>query len=654
MQERGDYFKLDKVEAARMIGPTWRLSDWAKSGNSGGTRSNGRYIAPQMRGFPLTNLARDAQVTVSGQVDHSYSGGLAVDTSTGVGQTEQYFRQSGEGEWAIASGATAKWIELSWDSARKIRRIILFDREFANQNTSAGTLTFTHADNSTSTRTVTNIAADGSPKIVDFAQKSIKKVRFTITTSSGTEPGLAEFVVLGPNPHYQSATLATGATVTGVTGGQAARVNDGTIATGGSKRATLTGTSAVLDLGGQYYIGGLGVWHRFDDTRTYHDVVFEVADNDQFTGSIVVFNNDADNTLGRGAGTDAAYQESSAGKLVQFAPVAGRYVRLWSNGNSVDTGNHLTEVEVYGVGNGTTDVADAGVTSGNSSATNLGNAIDHDPSTLADMGSGNQYLQIDLGSDKTVNSLVVMRDNADMRTYKGVMYRLSTTADFSSGVTTVFHNDNDNLHGLNLGESTDTEYQETENGRYVRFAPVSARYVRLYSAGSDYDTNNRYREVLAGTQEAGTATPLQVVEVEPVVEQVVTPTAIAQTAGDSRTDYSFNIDNLIDGSGLSTTPTVADLSSVTHNSAPTANYWATSTQGSPHYFGDSQNHPDPQFTLTLDKWYSLSSLVIWGAGGNTNEASNFTVEFPPTGVPHTTRRRRQCARTESPATIMRR
>ena len=175
-------------------------------------------------------------------------------------------------------------------------------------------------------------------------------MRFAITASSGTEPGIAEFVVLGPSVHYQSTTLATGATVTAVTAGQAARVNDGTIASGSSNRATLTGTSAVLDLGGQYYINGLAVWHAFDSARTYTDVVFEIADNSSFNNSTVVFNNDTDDSLGQGTGSDAAYAESSAGKLVQFAPVAGRYVRLWSNGNSGGSGNHLTEVEVYGTG----------------------------------------------------------------------------------------------------------------------------------------------------------------------------------------------------------------------------------------------------------------------------------------------------------------
>ena len=632
MQERYDYFRLDKVSYSRALGPTWKLSDWATSGNSGGGRSNSRYIAPQMRGFPLTNLAPDAKVAVSGVLDNSYGGALAVDTSTGASsETNRYLTDTnGSGEWAIASSATDKWIELSWDSARKIRRIILFDREFANQNTSAGTLTFTHADSSTTTQAVTGISSDGSPKIVDFAQKTVTKVRFTLTGTSGTAPGLGEFVVLGPSSHYQSTTLAADGTVTGVTAGQAGRVNDGAIAAGSTAFATLTDNNAVLDLGGQYNIGGLNVWHRLGGaSRQYHDVIFEIADNSDFDNATIVFNTDADDSLGRGAGGDAAYAEGSAGKLVQFAPVPGRYVRLWSNGNTVDSGNHLTEVEVYGTGNGTTDVADSGVTSGNNAATNLANVIDHSlDSEMANAGDGAQYVQIDLGAVKTVNSLLVMRDDANARTYKGVVYRLSETANFSSGVTTVFHNDNDNLHDLRLGESTDGEYEETENGRYVRFAPAPARYVRLYSSGSDRDDSNRYREVLVGTEEAGTARPPLPVSIA-VTERIVTPTAIAQTAGDTLSGDTFAVGNLIDGVGLSETPTVDNLYSVTSGTS-NSHVWVTGSQGRPHYFSNS-NNPDPQFRLTLDGPHTLMALVVWGYQGSANEATDFTVEFSTDG-----------------------
>ena len=141
-----------------------------------------------------------------------------------------------------------------------------------------------------------------------------------------------------------------------------------------------------------------------------------------------------------------------------------------------------------------------------------------------------------------------------------------------------------------------------------------------------------------GTDEAGTAAPTSPdpVAVEPV-DQVVLPIVIAQTQGDVRTDWSFSIDNLIDGSGLSASPTVDNLSTVLHNvfpsiqGGPTSIRWETDTKGSPDYFGDTENHADPQFTLTLDQRYSLGDLVIWGAQDNANEASNFTVEFSTDG-----------------------
>ena len=138
-----------------------------------------------------------------------------------------------------------------------------------------------------------------------------------------------------------------------------------------------------------------------------------------------------------------------------------------------------------------------------------------------------------------------------------------------------------------------------------------------------------------GTQEAGTAAPPQVIG--PVAEPLIAPTAIAQTQGNSRTDYSFNIDNLIDGDGLSATPTTGNLGTVLNNvypnigGGPTTIRWETATQGRPDYFGDTAGYADPQFTLTLDRRYSLSDLVIWGAENNANEATDFTVEFSTDG-----------------------
>ena len=113
--------------------------------------------------------------------------------------------------------------------------------------------------------------------------------------------------------------------------------------------------------------------------------------------------------------------------------------------------------------------------------------------------------------------------------------------------------------------------------------------------------------------------------------QIIAPTAITQTQGDHFSQAGYEPVRLIDGSGLSTTtPDTSNLSSVTHTRSATTS-WATNTEGSPTYFGDSRDLPDPQFVLTLDTIYSLSELVIWGYGGITNEASDFTVEFSTDG-----------------------
>lgn len=521
MQHPARYHRLDKVSHERGVGPTWKLSDWAVPNKhpTNGSRRASRYVAPQMHGFPMTNLAPDAQVTVSSAVDNSYGGALAVDTVTGSSHNREIASAVGQGEWAFEEPSA--WIELAFDEPKKIRRIVLFDRQYRDQNVTGSSLTFTLSDNSIESLEVGALPTNGSAKVVDVAQKTVTRVRFTANATSGDRPGLAEFAVLGPSVAYQSGNLASGASVTGIQAGQAGRVSDGLFGQSHSDYASVTDNNAVLDLGGQYYIGGLNVWHYFEDARRYHDVVFEIADNPTFHDSTIVFNNDADNSLGLGAGSDDEYTERPFGKLVQFAPVPGRYVRLWTHGNSVNRFDHLTEVELYGVGNATTDAVS--VSSNGLGAQRLDHIIDHSlNSPMANAGPGNTWVQIDLGRVKSVNSLAVLRDNANMRTFKGVVYRLSETSDFSSDVATVFHNDNDDRHGLALGESTHGEFQETENGHYVRFAPVSARYVRLYSAGSNYDSSNRYREVLVGTEQAGIR--------QPSSQTVRNVTLIAQTA----------------------------------------------------------------------------------------------------------------------------
>jgi hypothetical protein len=49
-----------------------------------------------------------------------------------------------------------------------------------------------------------------------------------------------------------------------------------------------------------------------------------------------------------GIGKDYAYVEINEGRLIDAKASKGRYVRLWSNGNTTNRMNHYIEVEVFG------------------------------------------------------------------------------------------------------------------------------------------------------------------------------------------------------------------------------------------------------------------------------------------------------------------
>jgi hypothetical protein len=91
------------------------------------------------------------------------------------------------------------------------------------------------------------------------------------------------------------------------------------------------------------------VWHFHRWARVYRGVVVQISDDPAFKRGVqTIFNNDADDTLGLGAGRDLSYVETYEGKLMEGKGAQGRYVRLFSNGSSYDDLNHYIEVEVYG------------------------------------------------------------------------------------------------------------------------------------------------------------------------------------------------------------------------------------------------------------------------------------------------------------------
>ena len=104
-----------------------------------------------------------------------------------------------------------------------------------------------------------------------------------------------------------------------------------------------------IDLEKQAEIYAVLVWHYHSQKRVYFDVVAQVSDDPKFEkGVTTIYNNDANNELGLGAGTDLPYVESYQGKLMDAKGVKGRYMRLYSKGNTTNKQNHYIEVEVWG------------------------------------------------------------------------------------------------------------------------------------------------------------------------------------------------------------------------------------------------------------------------------------------------------------------
>ncbi len=127
--------------------------------------------------------------------------------------------------------------------------------------------------------------------------------------------------------------------------------------TDGDKEAT-DGSYIELDVGPQYVsidleetctIYAIAVWHYHKKARVYYDVVVQVSDDPDFIVNVTtLFNNDHDNSLGLGAGDDPHYLETNRGRLLDARGMTGRYVRLYSQGNTDNDMNHYIEVEIHG------------------------------------------------------------------------------------------------------------------------------------------------------------------------------------------------------------------------------------------------------------------------------------------------------------------
>ena len=104
-----------------------------------------------------------------------------------------------------------------------------------------------------------------------------------------------------------------------------------------------------IDLAQEFKILAVLVWHCYAKDNIFFDVVVQISPDANFQKEVTtIYNNDADNTLGLGAGMDRNYYETYEGKLIDAKGAKGRYVRLYSNGNTRNLSNQYMEIEVHG------------------------------------------------------------------------------------------------------------------------------------------------------------------------------------------------------------------------------------------------------------------------------------------------------------------
>ncbi|QNK54901.1 fibronectin type III domain-containing protein [Paenibacillus sp. PAMC21692] len=110
-----------------------------------------------------------------------------------------------------------------------------------------------------------------------------------------------------------------------------------------------------IDLGAAYALGRLRIVNDWGSSasvyRTNKDVIVLLSNDPTFaTGVTVVYNNDANNSVGLGAGTDPEFQEPPGGVGTWFdlgTPVNARYARVWGNGHvRVDNSSHAVNTPI--------------------------------------------------------------------------------------------------------------------------------------------------------------------------------------------------------------------------------------------------------------------------------------------------------------------
>jgi hypothetical protein len=113
--------------------------------------------------------------------------------------------------------------------------------------------------------------------------------------------------------------------------------------------------------------------------------------------------------------------------------------------------------------------------------------------SFVELGPALQWVTIDLGAPYEIYAVLFWHFHKTARVYLDVIVQVADDEDFTQNVRTLFNNDTDNTAGL--GKGKDMNYVETSEGKLVDAKGARARFVRLYSAGSNANDLNHYVEV---------------------------------------------------------------------------------------------------------------------------------------------------------------
>jgi hypothetical protein len=115
-------------------------------------------------------------------------------------------------------------------------------------------------------------------------------------------------------------------------------------------------------------------------------------------------------------------------------------------------------------------------------------------------------------------------------------------------------------------------------------------------------------------------------------QSLLAPSTIAHTG--TAVEFFANEANLINGTGLSATPVIANYPTITHASAAAANAWVTTNPNGAGDFFLGATPPTVVFQMGFSQTFRLSDFVFWGyhfGAANGNEGRRFELEFSNDG-----------------------